>query len=333
MSNTETAIQLAAAGVSVFPCEWQGKAAKRPKISKTDGGTGFHDATTDAATVADWWKRWPDALVGVSVPAGVVVVDCDTGKVDKITGEVHDGNETLSKNGFLDLADTASLIVQTPSGGTHRYFRAPEGDIFSNTSNVNQLAAVDLRTSGSGYTIAPGSEYAAGRYTAIKGDMKGGLDAIAVMPDRLGDALKRPERPKLEAASRAGDKLVSGLHPGKGWVVNNARFRMPLCERTLLEKRLNGLLKSIAGRVATTTTGGRHHATFNAAMTLGGYLHYRAFGPDDVARELYRACEANGHMQDDGERVVLLAIRDGLRNGMAAPLALENRPKSERSAA
>src|SRR3954468_24768513 len=40
---------------------------------------GVHDATTDRATVAAWWRRWPQANVGVATgdPSGPVVIDID----------------------------------------------------------------------------------------------------------------------------------------------------------------------------------------------------------------------------------------------------------------
>src|ERR1035441_6600317 len=40
---------------------------------------GFKDATQDQDRIAAWWKRWPDANVGIPTGAasGLLVVDCD----------------------------------------------------------------------------------------------------------------------------------------------------------------------------------------------------------------------------------------------------------------
>jgi putative DNA primase/helicase len=55
----------------VFPCS---PANKRP-ITKH----GFKDATRDAATVRGWWRKYPEALIGVptGTPSGLVALDVD----------------------------------------------------------------------------------------------------------------------------------------------------------------------------------------------------------------------------------------------------------------
>ena len=41
---------------------------------------GVHDATTDRATVAGWWRHWPRANIAMATgqPSGVVVIDVDS---------------------------------------------------------------------------------------------------------------------------------------------------------------------------------------------------------------------------------------------------------------
>ena len=56
-SPLTTALNLAGVfGCPAFPCGTD----KRPLVAR-----GFHAATTDPETILDWWRRWPDALVGV----------------------------------------------------------------------------------------------------------------------------------------------------------------------------------------------------------------------------------------------------------------------------
>jgi hypothetical protein len=55
------ALKLAARGIRVFPC-------KQDKTPHTE--RGFKDATCGEGIIADWWSRWPDALVGV--PTGIL---------------------------------------------------------------------------------------------------------------------------------------------------------------------------------------------------------------------------------------------------------------------
>ena len=57
--------------VPVFPCVPRGK---QPLTAH-----GFLDASTDAEIVRSWWRRWPDANIGVPTgsASGVDVVDVD----------------------------------------------------------------------------------------------------------------------------------------------------------------------------------------------------------------------------------------------------------------
>ena len=69
----------ALAGWKVFPL------APREKIPLTTHG--FQDATTDSATIVEWWRRCPNANIGVATGAvsGIVVVDidgADAGEID-----------------------------------------------------------------------------------------------------------------------------------------------------------------------------------------------------------------------------------------------------------
>ena len=64
----DIALDLAAAGVPVFPCS----SDKRPAISKAQGGSGFRDATTDLDRVRELWDWARGALVhGTSADAAL----------------------------------------------------------------------------------------------------------------------------------------------------------------------------------------------------------------------------------------------------------------------
>ena len=59
MTTLDAALRYAARGWPVFPC--------RGKIPLTPHG--FHDASTDAATIEAWWRENPDALISVATGA------------------------------------------------------------------------------------------------------------------------------------------------------------------------------------------------------------------------------------------------------------------------
>ncbi len=67
----DAALEYAAAGLPLFPCEPRGK---RPLTRH-----GFLEATTDRGQVAAWWQRWPRANIGLTTGpgSGWYVVDLD----------------------------------------------------------------------------------------------------------------------------------------------------------------------------------------------------------------------------------------------------------------
>ena len=69
----QAALGYAAHGWSVFPIKARGKTPLTRH--------GFHDATTDPLAIEKWWRRWPDANVGIATGAvsGLVLIDVDAG--------------------------------------------------------------------------------------------------------------------------------------------------------------------------------------------------------------------------------------------------------------
>jgi len=77
MTMQDVALSCVEHGWFVFPCVPGGK---NPIIAKKDGGQGYLDATKDETQIRAWWKRWPDANVGVACGASdIAVVDADHG--------------------------------------------------------------------------------------------------------------------------------------------------------------------------------------------------------------------------------------------------------------
>ena len=68
----ESALAFARAGFPVFPCGHD----KRPLVKWTEA------ATTDDATICRWWRKWPDAMIGLPTgsTSGLYVIDLDVDK-------------------------------------------------------------------------------------------------------------------------------------------------------------------------------------------------------------------------------------------------------------
>jgi hypothetical protein len=137
----ESALALAA-GHPVLPLEPCGK---RPLA-----GLGLRSATQDRETVASWWRRWPDANVGLRCD-GLLVFDVD--------GESGEQSLYRLEEHYGPLP--ASRIVVTGKG-QHRYFRCPmlAGN---STQGFGRPAGIDLRGGARGYVCAPPSRHASGR--------------------------------------------------------------------------------------------------------------------------------------------------------------------------
>jgi hypothetical protein len=151
-TNLDVALELAAAGIFVFPAivSWNENAKK---LDKKPAITGWREAaTTDAARVAEWWRTFPDAVPGIGLGrSGLVVIDLDRhpGGADGVEAF----NKLIRNNGLLPPCPT----VRTPSGGYHLYFSQANGEAFGNGRGALPLG-IDVRGAG-GWTVAPGATY------------------------------------------------------------------------------------------------------------------------------------------------------------------------------
>ena len=127
--------------VPVFPCVPGGKL---PLTAH-----GFKDASTARSIVEDWWRRWPDANIGV--PTGAA------GGIDVVDVDVHDSGsgfpafECARRAGFVE---GWAWLVDTPSGGLHAYFLRTNESKQRSWQVPNKH--IDFRGDG-GYIIIPPS--------------------------------------------------------------------------------------------------------------------------------------------------------------------------------
>lgn len=141
--NLEHALRYASAyGWAVFPVD--------PKTKKPLTPHGCKDAKKIPGAIKAWWKRYPDASIGVATgsASNLIVIDEDYDPDKGLDGylEVSDWEKT-----HAELPET--VCAKTGRGGAHLYYHYTGTDI-GNRAGV--LDGVDVRGEG-GYVIAPPS--------------------------------------------------------------------------------------------------------------------------------------------------------------------------------
>jgi hypothetical protein len=161
----------------LFGCSCFGSERRKGGVLCTDVGkhprtmNGLTDATTDLGTLAVWFhnhkkrlitasgaeclRSYPGSNIGLvgGKASGLVVVD-----IDPKSG----GRESLAKlraEGHFP----ATLEARSGSGGTHLYYRHPEGAVIGSLNGWRP--GIDIKATG-GYVVAPPSlHYLGGVYT------------------------------------------------------------------------------------------------------------------------------------------------------------------------
>lgn len=119
-----------------FPPESGGKYGKRPLVS----WTRYQTEAPAPSDIDAWWRRWPQAGVGIVTGAatGIVVIDIDVGASDDDVASFH-------------IPPTAVSV--TPSGGRHVFLRHPGVKV---KTVAGLKPRVDVRGDG-GFTVLPPS--------------------------------------------------------------------------------------------------------------------------------------------------------------------------------
>lgn len=242
--NFSAAMALAKRGLPVFPAGPD----KRPLVKDWQAR-----ATADPGLIRRWWRKWPDAMPALPMGrrSGLAVLD-----VDRKNGK--DGMAALRKLGH-DPAALSPVIIATPSGGLHAYFRWPEG---MGNSPAGMPAGVDVRAAG-GYVIAPGARGPKGRYRAKGDDL---VDLLLVGQEML------PEWPEaLRPRARSADDAPPA-EPGQ--------IAMETLRAALLAVPNDGSNPDAESRDWWLTIGaGLHYETGGSAEGLDLWLDWSARWP------------------------------------------------------
>lgn len=279
-SNKDVALALASLGLHTFPCG----SDKKPRVASWEQA-----ASASLFDIAVKWDASPELLPGLPVGAhGLVVIDADrkAGGPDGV-----DAFTALCAEHGIDPSST--LVVETPSGGFHFYFRT---DVPYGNSSGSLPDGIDVRGKG-GYTIAPGATLPDGRGYRI---VQGSWDAIQPLPDALAAFLREKQAVTLPALTDGSAALSVGDR-----------------EREYAQA---ALADEVAKLAAMSEGTGRNAALNNAAFAIGTMARW--IDLNEAADSLLSASIANGYVAKDGQAAVVNTITSGINAGRLKPRAL-----------
>jgi hypothetical protein len=234
--------------------------------------------------------------------AGLVAVDADRHDPNK------DGVEALKRLETEHDVLPDRPITTTASNGEHHIFKQPAGEPLTNSRGALPEGFFDVRGVG-GYIVAPGS------ITGADGDWRTDADApeliesfkagtIPTLPDWLAGIIRAPKvRTEPEAAPNGPEPRTDASH------------EVGARERAYAQKALDENCAELAG----LREGGRNNALNGIGYRMGRMIAAGRIDRGTVESELWRACQANALLRDDGRRQVMATIKSGIEAGMKGP--------------
>jgi hypothetical protein len=183
MTLLEAALKYCELGMSVIPIsndkkpyiKWKAYQAKRP----------------EPKDIRSWWKKWPEAKVGIV-----------TGKISGIVSLDFDTPDAL--NAYEATIDDLSGCLRFQTGRGYQYIFKWESYGEGNKAGI--MPNVDIRGDG-GYIVAPPSIHSNGRVYSWNGNINPLVDGLDELTDMPPDTLSFCKgAPKTQDIKAEGDK-------------------------------------------------------------------------------------------------------------------------------
>jgi hypothetical protein len=224
-----------------------------------------------------WWRRWPQANVGLATGTVLDVCDIDTG----------DGLRTVLD--LLDVVRPPGPLIRTGSGW-HLWYASS-----GLPSRVALLPGVDWRGRG-GLVVAPPSLHASGGRYTVQQPWPPGADLPPCPPELRKLVLPPPERNRRPRTAIADlDRYTQAALAGE--LERIRRAPRPLVRDG---RRISG--------------GGRNDALNRAAFRLGQLAALGSIDEGTVRRHLTEAALGAGLTRPEAQRTITSGWRAGLRN-------------------
>ncbi|GAA4259860.1 bifunctional DNA primase/polymerase [Dactylosporangium darangshiense] len=283
----DSALQYAAAGIAVVALHTPDVGGRCSCSGRIDCGSpgkhprlphGLHDATTDPRRIRRWWRRWPDANVGVTTGTRLDVCDIDTNDALRAVLDV------------LDVVRPAGPLVRS-GYGWHLWFAATG---LGNRQGV--LPGVDWRGRG-GYAVAPPSLHSTGRRYTFQQPFTGAV-GLPACPEPLLRLVVPPAPPPLLTA---GDAEISDLDRYTQAALDGEVSRILAAPRPVIR----GGQRLVAG--------GRNTALHLAAFRLGQLAARGGIDQHTVWSRLTDAARTAGLGQPETQRTIASGWHAGLQ--------------------
>lgn len=291
------ALAYAAAGYAVLPLN-----GKVPRIRN-----GKDAATTDADQLRAWWRRWPDANIGLRVPDDAVVLDVDT----------PDGHAS-DADGFATLAeleDAHGVLPPAPAsisggGGRHLWFRSEAaGDIGNRAGELNGRG-IDVRGGGNGYIVAPPSVHPD---TGRRYEWAGGWSLLDLDRPELPDwtvGLLRGGKRRRSSSTKIRGGYSGGVIDWSGISEHSPAASWPSALGKLRER----------GEKLCEAEGSRHDRVFKLATRAGELIGAGLLTLEDARAIVERF--ASDVFAGEADRIAAeeRTARDGIARGLESAL-------------
>lgn len=196
---------------------------KHPRVKL---GRGYAGASTDPATIASWWRRFPNSNVGIATghapgsPSGLAlcVIDVDGLKgADALRNALHEAEVTA-------IPRTLTASSGRRDGGVHFYY-------LSEACPQSSGDGLDTRGDG-GLVVAPPSMHVSGTAYRWTGQGDGAYgQPCALLPPTLAHAFanrRRPGRDKLRQTPTNSDSTLPARLQRRASNPVNARIKKSL---------------------------------------------------------------------------------------------------------